>query len=209
MLRRACQPSPAWPRPHFVSRRLCLITRKPGSGANSQTPSLRQKRDNTQLERAPHGAYRSPRSARHCCCQSGASDKSRGNASRLWQTQPDSARQKRCPDLWQADPVRHRRTKLACMVRRRSMVRFRSRAQVDDLIRKDSNGSWMSVGTNGCPQGTGSPASAIPARPCRQLRGNAPGRPSDPAPLVTQGNRAPERSATIESRPAHVASPGA
>jgi hypothetical protein len=58
MPRRACQPSPAWPRPHFVSRRLCLITRKPGSGANSQTPSLRQKRDNTQLERAPHGAYR-------------------------------------------------------------------------------------------------------------------------------------------------------
>ncbi len=188
MLRRACQPSPAWPRPHFVSRRLCLITRKPGSGANSQTPSLRQKRDNTQLERAPHGAYRSARSARHCCCQSGASDKSRGNASRLWQTQPDSARQKRCPDLWQADPVRHRRTKLACMVRRRSMVRFRSRAQVDDLIRKDSNGSWMSVGTNGCPQGTGSPASAIPARAMSAAPGMPEAARQTPGPFGNQGN---------------------
>ena len=183
MLRRACQPSPAWPRPHFVSRRLCLITRKPGSGANSQTPSLRQKRDNTQLERAPHGAYRSARSARHCCCQSGASDKSSGNASRLWQTQPDSARQKRCPDLWQADPVRHRRTKLACMVRRRSMVRFRNGAQVDDLIRKDSNGSWMSVGTNGCPQGTWQPGQRHSRQGDVGSSGDARGSPSDPGPL--------------------------
>jgi len=90
-----------------------------------QTPSLLQKRDNTQLERAAHGAYRSARSARHRCCQSGASDKPSDNAPRLRQTQPDPARQDHCPDLRQADPVRHRRTKPACMVRRRSTVRFR------------------------------------------------------------------------------------
>ena len=65
-------------------------------------------------------------------------------------------------------------------------------SQVDDLIRKDSNGSWMPVGTNGCPQGTGSPASAIPARRCRQLRG-CPRQPVRPrAPLVTRGTGAGE-----------------
>src|SRR5580704_6312308 len=38
-----------------------------GSGADVQTPSLWQKRDYTRPERATHGAYRSARSARHCC----------------------------------------------------------------------------------------------------------------------------------------------
>jgi hypothetical protein len=33
------------------------------------------------------------------------------------------------------------------------MVRFRNGALVEGLIRKDSNGPWMPVGTNGCPQG--------------------------------------------------------
>jgi hypothetical protein len=39
------------------------------------------------------------------------------------------------------------------MVRRRSTVRFRNGAQLDDLIRKYSNGSWAPVGTNGYPRG--------------------------------------------------------
>jgi hypothetical protein len=54
------------------------------------------------------------------------------------------------------------------MVRRRSTVRFRNGAQVDYIIRKDSNGSWMPVGTNGCHQGTESPATASPERPYPQ-----------------------------------------
>ena len=36
------------------------------------------------------------------------------------------------------------------MLRRRSTVRFHNGALVGDLIRKDSNGSWAPVGTNGC-----------------------------------------------------------
>jgi hypothetical protein len=74
------------------------------------------------------------------------------------------------------------------MVRRRSTVRFRNGAQVDDLIRKDSNGSWMPVGTNGCHQGTESPATASPKRPYPQgiwgypeqpVRSRIPSQPTD------------------------------
>jgi hypothetical protein len=74
------------------------------------------------------------------------------------------------------------------MVRRRSTVRFRNGAQVDDLIRKDSNGSWMPVGTNGCHQGTESPATASPERPYphgiwgypeQPVRSRIPSQPTD------------------------------
>ena len=74
------------------------------------------------------------------------------------------------------------------MVRRRSTVRFRNGAQVDDLIRKDSNGSWVPVGTNGCHQGTESPATASPDRPYPQgiwrypeqpVRSRIPSQPAD------------------------------
>jgi hypothetical protein len=62
--------------------------------------------------------------------------------------------------------MRRRQTKPACMVRRRSTVRFRNGAQIGGLIRKDSNGSWMPVGTNGCPQ-------ALAARPAPFQPGHA------------------------------------
>ena len=74
------------------------------------------------------------------------------------------------------------------MVRRRSTVRFRNGAQVDDLIRKDSNAPWMPVGTNGCHQGTESPATASPERPYPQgirgypeqpVRSRIPSQPAD------------------------------
>jgi len=52
------------------------------------------------------------------------------------------------------------------MVRRRSTVRFRNGAQVDGLIRKDSNASWVLVGPNGCHQDAGSPYAA-----CSERRG--------------------------------------
>ena len=56
------------------------------------------------------------------------------------------------------------------------MVRFRNGAQVDGRIRKDSNGSCMPVGTNGCPQEALAARQPSPATPCRQLRG-CPGQP--------------------------------
>ena len=74
------------------------------------------------------------------------------------------------------------------MVRRRSTVRFRNGAQVDGLIRKDSNGSWMPVGTNGCHQGAESLATASPERrypqgirgyPEPTVRSRIPCRPAD------------------------------
>jgi hypothetical protein len=52
------------------------------------------------------------------------------------------------------------------IVRRRSTVRFRNGAQISGLIRKDLNGSWMPVGTNGCPQ-------ALAARPAPFQPGHA------------------------------------
>ena len=42
--------------------------------------------------------------------------------------------------------MRWHQTEPACMVRRRSTVRFRNGTLVDSLIRKDSNGLWMPVG---------------------------------------------------------------
>ena len=57
------------------------------------------------------------------------------------------------------------------------MVRFRNGAQVDDLIRKDSNGSWRPVGTNGCPQGAESPTTASPERPIRKESGDTRSSP--------------------------------
>ena len=80
---------------------------------------------------------------------------------------------------WPADGLRS-------MVRRRSTVRFRNGAQVDDLIRKDSNGSWMPVGTNGCPQGilTTRPAQLLsgpirkgPEMPGQPVRSRIPSQP--------------------------------
>ncbi len=72
------------------------------------------------------------------------------------------------------------------MVRRRSTVRFRNGAQVDDLIRKDSNGSWMPVGTNGCHQGAESPATPLlrgTGQPQAQPGAVHAGPPEEPRPV--------------------------
>ena len=65
------------------------------------------------------------------------------------------------------------------MVRRRSTVRFRNGAQVDDLIRKNSNGSWMPVGTNGSPQGIFRPAGATSAPQRMKLERDGGGGPRE------------------------------
>jgi hypothetical protein len=75
------------------------------------------------------------------------------------------------------------------MVRRRSTVRFRNGAQVDGLIRKDSNRSWMPVGTNGCHQGAESPTTASPERPYPQRNLGIPGAAREiPDPFATHGS---------------------
>ena len=75
------------------------------------------------------------------------------------QTQPDKTIALTCGKPTQCDTVR---TKPECMIRRRSTVRFRNGTQIGGLIRKDSNEPWMPVGTNGCHQGSESPATASP-----------------------------------------------
>jgi len=70
------------------------------------------------------------------------------------------------------------------MVRRRSTVRFRNGAQVNGLIRKDSSGSWLSVGTNGCHQGTESPARPLLTGPVRKESG---------MPGAARGSRIPSQ----------------
>ena len=125
------------------------------------------------------------------------------------------------------------------MVRRRSTVRFRNGAQVDGLIRKDSNVSWMLVGPNGCHQGPGEARCAssegpYPARYLghpvplrtrgsgrraashrhlgwrRQIAGR-PGFPGDRSP--GRAHRTPQRDAQAWSAPAgcrdHASGPGA
>ncbi len=80
------------------------------------------------------------------------------------------------------------------MVRRRSTVRFRNGAQVDDLIRKDSDRSWPPVGTNGCPQGI-LITRILTIRPAQLLSGpirkgpEMPGQPREIAdPFATGGS---------------------
>ncbi len=57
------------------------------------------------------------------------------------------------------------------------MVRFRNGAQVGDLIRKDSNRSWVPVGTNGCPQGSWQPGQRHFCQALSAKVGGCPGCP--------------------------------
>jgi hypothetical protein len=102
------------------------------------------------------------------------------------------------------------------MVRRISTVRFRNRAQVDDLIRKYSNGSWMPVGTNGCHQGTDNPATASPERPYPQgiwgypeqpVRSRIPSQPTDQSAGQARTGTGAVRSRDCPDAPGHN-SPG-
>lgn len=55
------------------------------------------------------------------------------------------------------------------------------------------------MGTNGCPQGTGSQARAIPRQAMPTAPG-APGQPPDLKPLGNQGNRAPVRLTPVTAQ---------
>src|SRR5580700_6270947 len=66
------------------------------------------------------------------------SDKPSDDSLRQWPTERDVARHQYSADLRQSDLTRRRRTTLACMVRRRSTVRFRNGAP---------GGLHVSVGT--------------------------------------------------------------
>jgi len=91
------------------------------------------------------------------------------------------------------------------MVRRRSTVRFRNGAQIDGQIRKDSNGLWMPVGSNGCQQGAERPATAYSERRCpRRTWGTRSSRQDrgSPSPTADQstGQLAPGSASTPSDR---------
>ena len=129
----------------------------------------------------------------------GASDKSSDlNGPRQQQTERDGPRRRYPSCLRQSDRPRLRRTKQACMVRRRSTVRFRNGAPARTVkFEKIRTGIRRPVGTNGCPQGPHWPPSeplglAMPAARGQPVRSRAPGN---------QGNRAPDRPAPVTAHP--------
>ena len=99
---------------------------------------------------APWGAAR-PAIAYFEGRRSWASDKQSDNGSRQWQAQHDVARHCYPSELRQSDPMRRHRTKLACMVRRRSTVRFRNGAPLKDQVRSSLNSSHPTLRMEAVP----------------------------------------------------------
>jgi hypothetical protein len=94
--------------------------------------------------------------------------------------------------------MRCRRTKPACIVRRRSMVRFRNGTPAKTVrFEKQDRGTEGRWGLTAARRRHWQPASASPARPCRQL----PGRPGQPRQILAVAVKAQVTAAPVSCPP--------